>query len=109
MATPPERRYRLLDQAMAQWSKASQAAAVLFDRRGVPVKGNGNARLAIADVGGDPQWLEARRIPALATEASASDLPAWIRREWLHPITGADVAAARQETGGQETSLAATP
>ena len=82
-----ERRYRLLDQAMTHWIRASQAGAVLFDRRGVPVKVNGNARLAIADVGGDPQWLDSRRIPALAADAPATDLPPWIRREWLHPIT----------------------
>jgi transcriptional regulator of acetoin/glycerol metabolism len=81
-----ERRYRLLDQAMAHWTSANQAGAVLFDSRGVPVKINGNARLAIADAGGDPHWLEARRLPVMAAQAAITDLPVWIRPEWLHPM-----------------------
>jgi transcriptional regulator of acetoin/glycerol metabolism len=85
MMVDTERRYRLLDQAMAHWSGAQQAGAVLFDRRGVPVKVNGNARLAIADVSGDPHWLDARRLPVMA-EALATDLPAWLRPEWLQPM-----------------------
>jgi len=87
MMADTERRYRLLDQAMAHWTSASQAGAVLFDRRGAPVKVNGNARLALADVGGDPRWLDVRRLPALAADAAAADLPAWLKPEWLHPMT----------------------
>jgi len=79
-----ERRYRLLDQAMPLWTSANQAGAVLFDSRGVPVKVNSNARLAIAEAGGDPRWLDARRLPVMATQA---DPPTWIRLEWLHPMT----------------------
>jgi transcriptional regulator of acetoin/glycerol metabolism len=86
MIADTERRYRLLDQAMAHWTSANQAGAVLLDSRGVLVKANGNARLAIADAGGDPQWLNARRQPALAAQAAAADLPAWLRPEWLHPM-----------------------
>jgi len=87
MMADTERRYRLLDQAMAHWTSANQSGAVLFDCRGAPVKVNSNARLAITDAGGDPHWLEARRLPALAAEAAATDLPEWIRPEWLHPMT----------------------
>ncbi|MDR1969548.1 MAG: sigma-54-dependent Fis family transcriptional regulator [Burkholderiaceae bacterium] len=86
MMADTERRYRLLDQAMAHWTSASQAGAILLDSRGVPVKVNGNARLALADVGGDPRWLDARRLPALAVDAAAADLPAWLQPEWLHPM-----------------------
>jgi transcriptional regulator of acetoin/glycerol metabolism len=86
MMTDTERRYRLLDQAMAHWTSASQAGAILFDSRGVPVKVNGNARLALADIGGDPHWLDARRLPELAANVPAEELPAWLQPEWLQPM-----------------------
>jgi len=81
-----ERRYRLLEQAMARWGSASQSGAVLFDYRGAPVKISDNAKRAIADAGGDPHWLEERRLPAMAAEAAGTDLPPWIRPEWLFPM-----------------------
>jgi transcriptional regulator of acetoin/glycerol metabolism len=86
MMADTERRYRLLDQAMAHWTSASQAGAVLFDGRGVPVKVNSNARLAIADMGGDPHWLDARRLPVMAANVAVADLPKWVQPEWLHPM-----------------------
>ncbi|MDR2012106.1 MAG: sigma-54-dependent Fis family transcriptional regulator [Rhodanobacter sp.] len=87
MMVDTERRYRLLDKAMTHWANVNQVGAILFDRRGVPVKMNANARLAIADVGGDTYWLDTRRLPALATDAAPVDLPAWIQPEWLHPMS----------------------
>jgi len=91
-----EQRYHLLDQAMTHWIDADQAGTLLFDRRGVLVKVNRNARLALADVGGDPHWLDekrlsvldVRRLSALAAGTSPQPgLPVWLRPEWLHPIT----------------------
>lgn len=86
-----ERRYRLLEHAMTRWTATSLAGAILFDRRGVPVKVNENAHMAIADAGGDPAWLNARRVHALALSGTASGvdasrLPAWIKPEWLHAM-----------------------
>jgi len=51
MMAETERRYRLLDHAMARWSRAWQSGAVLFDRRGAPVKVNEKRSL-----GPSPTW-----------------------------------------------------
>jgi len=89
-AAEAERRYFLLDQAMAHWTGASQSGAILFDYRGVPIKMSDNIRIAVADVGGDSQWLDTRRrIQALAVNAeplASAELPRWIRPEWLRPM-----------------------
>lgn len=87
MMAETERRYRLLDHAMARWSRAWQSGAVLFDRRGAPVKVNENAHLAITNLGGDPGWLKAQRVPAFAAQNSNSaKLPAWLQPDWLQPM-----------------------
>ncbi len=87
-----ERRYRLLDASIGWWREVGDDGAVLFDRRGTPIKANGAAAQAIADAGGNGQWLRnMTRLPALAQrqQGSAADvrrLPPWMRVEWLQPV-----------------------
>lgn len=86
-----ERRYRLLEASIALWHLVGEDGAVLFDRRGTPIKANDSAARAIANLGGNASWLRhMTRLPALAhwtqQEGDATALPPWLRPEWLHPI-----------------------
>lgn len=86
-----ERRYRLLEASIGLWRSMGQDGAVLFDRRGIPIKANEAAARAIADAGGNNSWLrQMARQPALAQWAQRRDdvscLPGWLRPEWLHPL-----------------------
>ncbi|MBS0542880.1 MAG: sigma 54-interacting transcriptional regulator, partial [Proteobacteria bacterium] len=81
-----ERRYRLLEAALPYWAGGTDGI-VLFDRRGYPIKANENAQAAIAAFGADLDLAAPRRIPALALEAAGQPLPAWLRADWLRPVS----------------------
>lgn len=85
-----ERRVRLLDQALGSWPAAGADAAVLFDRRGHPIKSSDHARIAIADAGGALDLAAIHPIPALGANplgrGAQARLPDWIRPEWLKPM-----------------------
>lgn len=86
-----ERRYRLLDASIAFWRLVGEDGAVLFDRRGTPIKANEAAARAIDSLGGNSSWLRhSTRLPALAHWAQQAGgpaaLPPWLRPEWLHPV-----------------------
>ncbi|MDC8785332.1 sigma-54-dependent Fis family transcriptional regulator [Roseateles koreensis] len=86
-----ERRYRLLDVAMAPWSAAGRDAVVLFDRRGCPIKASEHAQIAIADAGGALDLASVRSVPAFSAASMRrgvghAQLPAWIRAEWIEPL-----------------------
>ena len=86
-----ERRYRLLDASIRHWHELGEDGAVLFDRRGTPIKANESAAKAIANAGGNAQWLRnMTRVPALSQwqlgSWDATRLPPWMRSDWLHPI-----------------------
>ncbi|MEW5882111.1 MAG: sigma-54-dependent Fis family transcriptional regulator [Pseudomonadota bacterium] len=81
-----ERRYRLLEAALPYWAGGTDGI-VLFDRRGYPIKANENAQAAIAACGADLDLAAPRRIPALALEGAGQPLPAWLRADWLVPVT----------------------
>ncbi|PKO52074.1 MAG: sigma-54-dependent Fis family transcriptional regulator, partial [Betaproteobacteria bacterium HGW-Betaproteobacteria-21] len=81
-----ERRYRLLEAALLQWSGGTDGV-VLFDRRGYPIKANENAQAAIAAFGAELDLTAPRRIPGLAVDVEQPVLPAWLRPEWLVPVS----------------------
>lgn len=86
-----ERRYRLLEASIAFWRLVGDDGAVLFDRRGTPIKASESAARAISGLGGNSSWLRhMTRVPALAhwtqQAGDAGVLPPWLRPEWLHPI-----------------------
>ncbi|MDO9598819.1 MAG: sigma-54-dependent Fis family transcriptional regulator [Azoarcus sp.] len=81
-----ERRYRLLEAALPQWSGGTDGV-VLFDRRGYPIKANENAQAAIAAFGAELDLTAPRRIPGLAVDVEQPVLPAWLRPEWLVPVS----------------------
>ncbi|TVO58941.1 sigma-54-dependent Fis family transcriptional regulator [Denitromonas halophila] len=81
-----ELRLRLLEAALPHWSSGTDSV-VLFDRRGYPVKANGNAQAVLTALGADLDLSRPRRIPALALEGDLSELPPWLRPEWLAPVT----------------------
>ena len=80
-----ELRLRLVESALPYWNSTTDSV-VLFDRRGYPVKANGNAQVALAALGADLDLARPRRIPALALDGDPSALPAWMRPEWLAPV-----------------------
>jgi transcriptional regulator of acetoin/glycerol metabolism len=81
-----ERRYRLLEAALPSWSGGTDGV-VLFDRRGYPIKANENAQAAIAAFGAEFDLAAPRRIAALALDGDGQPLPAWLRAEWMMPVT----------------------
>jgi len=81
-----ELRLRLLEAALPHWSSGTDSI-VLFDRRGYPIKANGNAQAVLASLGADLDLTRPRRIPALALDGDMSLLPAWLRPEWLAPVS----------------------
>jgi transcriptional regulator of acetoin/glycerol metabolism len=86
-----ERRYRLLDASIEWWRLVGEDGAVLFDRRGTPIKANDTAARAIASLGGNNSWLRnMARLSALAHWTLQPDdlasLPPWMRPEWLQPV-----------------------
>jgi len=86
-----ERRYRLLDASIGWWRLLGEDGAVLFDRRGTPIKASDTAARAITALGGNSSWLRhMTRLPALAhwtqQPADTAALPPWLRPEWLHPV-----------------------
>ena len=86
-----ERRYRLLEASIDFWRLAGDDGAVLFDRRGTPIKANDAAARAITALGGNSSWLRnMTRMPALAhwteKQGDPAALPPWLRPEWLQPI-----------------------
>lgn len=81
-----ERRYRLLEAALPYW-RGGTDGVVLFDRRGYPIKANENAQAAIAAFGADLDLATPRRLPALAVDSDGQPLPAWLRPEWLVPVS----------------------
>lgn len=89
-----EHRCRLLEAALPYWSGGTDGV-VLFDRRGYPVKANENAQAALAALGAELDLAKPRRIVALACEdptappgeQASPALPAWMRAEWLAPVT----------------------
>ncbi|QID16166.1 sigma-54-dependent Fis family transcriptional regulator [Nitrogeniibacter mangrovi] len=80
-----ELRLRLLEAALPYWTSGTDSV-VLFDRRGYPIKANGNAQAVLAAVGADLDLTQPRRIPALALDGDATRLPPWLRPEWLSPV-----------------------
>lgn len=87
VATETERRYRLLDAVMASWMAAAGTGAVLFDRRGVPIKVNEHAHRALLDAGAPPGWLNARRVRELTIGRNGPlGLPPWLSSDWLHLV-----------------------
>ena len=80
-----ELRLRLVESALPYWNSTTDSV-VLFDRRGYPVKANGNAQMALAALGADLDLAHPRRIPALALDGDLSALPVWMRAEWLAPV-----------------------
>ncbi|THF60200.1 sigma-54-dependent Fis family transcriptional regulator [Pseudothauera rhizosphaerae] len=81
-----ELRLQLLEAALPYWSSATDSV-VLFDRRGYPIKANGNAQAVLAALGADLDLSRPRRMPALALDGDMADLPPWLRPEWLAPVT----------------------
>lgn len=86
-----ERRYRLLDHALARFGAVCGDGAVLFDRRGVPVKVNAQAPQALLLAGADMDLAQLRCLPELAVARRGSQpararLPGWLRPEWLEPL-----------------------
>jgi len=81
-----ELRLRLLETSLPHWSSGTDSV-VVFDRRGFPIKANGNAQAVLASLGADLDLTQPRRIPALALDGLLTDLPPWLRPEWLEPIT----------------------
>jgi transcriptional regulator of acetoin/glycerol metabolism len=80
-----ELRLRLLEAALPYWSSGADSV-VLFDRRGFPIKANGQAQAALSALGADLDLSQPRRIPALALDGDLAALPAWLRPEWLAPV-----------------------
>jgi sigma-54 dependent transcriptional regulator, acetoin dehydrogenase operon transcriptional activator AcoR len=90
-ASEMERRYRLLEHAMDRLATAGPEGVVLFDRRGNPIKANGNAGLAIGAAGGSIDLAGGKRVPELAVgrlgrHPGRAALPDWARPEWLEPL-----------------------
>ncbi|WP_235971532.1 sigma-54-dependent Fis family transcriptional regulator [Azohydromonas caseinilytica] len=89
-ASEMERRYRLLDHAVARLAQSGQDGVVLFDRLGCPIKANEHAADAIAAAGGELDLARARRLPALAARRTGRGkpvgLPDWMRPEWIEPL-----------------------
>ena len=86
-----ERRYRLLDASLTRWSHAASHGAVLFDRRGVPIKASDSISAAILAAGGPADWLQhLRKLSPLAHWRQGNPvpegLPAWLEASWLHPV-----------------------
>jgi len=81
-----ELRLRLLEAALPNLSSTTDSV-VLFDRRGYPIKANGNAQAVLASLGADLDLSRPRRIPALALDNSLTQLPPWMRAEWLAPVS----------------------
>ncbi len=81
-----ERRYRLLEAALPYWGGGTDGI-VLFDRRGYPIKANENAQAAIAAFGADLDLAAPRRIVALALDGEGQPPPAWLRADWLVPVS----------------------
>ena len=80
-----ELRLRLLEAALPHWSSGSDSV-VLFDRRGFPVKANGQAQAMLASLGAELDLSRPHRIPALALDGDPAGLPAWLRPDWLAPV-----------------------
>jgi transcriptional regulator of acetoin/glycerol metabolism len=89
-ASEMERRYRLLEHAMARLAKLGHDGVVLFDRRGTPVKANEHAAAAIDAVGGRIDLARGRMAEFAAARLGRSPvraaLPPWVRPEWLEPL-----------------------
>jgi len=88
-AAEMERRYRLLDQAMARLSGSD--GVVLFDRRGNVIKANEHAILAINAADGEMELAQGgRRVPGFAIahqgRLAAGALPPWVRPEWVESL-----------------------
>ena len=86
-----ELRLRLLEAALPYWNSTTDSV-VLFDRRGYPVKANGNAQAALATLGAELDLSRPKRIPALALDGDLSALPSWLTPDWLTPVMFAIVA-----------------
>ncbi|MCB1909280.1 MAG: sigma-54-dependent Fis family transcriptional regulator [Rhodocyclaceae bacterium] len=80
-----ELRLRLLEAALPYWNSTTDSV-VLFDRRGYPVKANGNAQAALATLGAELDLSRPKRIPALALDGDLSALPSWLTPDWLTPV-----------------------
>jgi len=81
-----ELRLRLLEAALPYWNSTTDSV-VLFDRRGYPVKANGNAQAVLASLGAELDLSRPKRIPALALDGDLSALPSWLRPDWLAPVS----------------------
>ena len=81
-------RYRLLEHCMDRLGSTRTDGIIVFDRHGRAIKANGPITEMLSEKNGHRvddlmsvrfDWKNGQEIP--------TDLPAWIRREWLEPVT----------------------
>ncbi|ASC67305.1 sigma-54-dependent Fis family transcriptional regulator [Achromobacter denitrificans] len=87
-----ERRYQLLDAALARFVAAgADVGVILLDHRGCPIKANAQAQRALDDAGAGINLPRLRRIAELALgphspRGAGPALPVWLRPEWVEPV-----------------------
>lgn len=87
-----ERRYRLLDAAVARFAAVgADKGVILLDHRGCLVNANAQAQRALDDAGAGILLPRLQRIAALALgqhspAGPGPALPVWLRPEWIEPV-----------------------